>query len=111
MQKWQQQFSIGYFVIALILFFALQTFFASPHVETITYSRFKALAKKGLLSNVVIGEKTIRGEIKLEGLKEVLPAERLQILNEQNKTIFAAQSFSMFYLPIATPSRFGFHCS
>jgi hypothetical protein len=28
MGKWQQQFSIGYFVIALILLFALQTFFA-----------------------------------------------------------------------------------
>ncbi len=96
MQKWQQQFSIGYFVIALVLLFALQTFFASPHVATITYSRFKALAKKGLLSNVVIGEKIIRGEIKPERLKEVLPAERLQILNEQNKNIFAAQSFSMF---------------
>ena len=85
MQKWQQQFSIGYFVIALILLFALQTFFASPHTETITYSQFKALAKKGLLSNVVIGEKTIRGEIKPEGLKEVLSAERLKELNEKDK--------------------------
>jgi cell division protease FtsH len=85
MQKWQQQFSIGYFVIALVLLFALQTFFASPHVETITYSQFKALAKKGLLSNVVIGEKTIRGEIKPEGLKEVLSAERLKELNEKDK--------------------------
>ena len=27
MQKWQQQFSIGYFVVALVLLFALQTFF------------------------------------------------------------------------------------
>jgi hypothetical protein len=35
----------------------LQTFFASPRVDTITYSQFKVLAKKGLLSNVVIGEK------------------------------------------------------
>ena len=85
MQKWQQQFSIGYFVIALILLFALQSFFASSQVETITYSQFKALAKKGLLSNVVIGEKIIRGEIKPEGLKEVLPAEHLKALNEQNK--------------------------
>jgi hypothetical protein len=47
MGKWQQQFSIGYFVIALILLFALQTFFASPRVETISYSQFKTLTKKG----------------------------------------------------------------
>jgi cell division protease FtsH len=85
MQKWQQQFSIGYFVVALVLLFALQTFFASSHVETITYSQFKGLAKKGLVSKVVVGEKTIRGEIKPEGLNEVLPAERLKAWNEQNK--------------------------
>jgi hypothetical protein len=47
MPKWQQQFSIGYFVIALVLLFALQTYFASPRIETITYSQFKALARKG----------------------------------------------------------------
>jgi hypothetical protein len=71
MEKWKQQFSIGYFLVALILLFALQSFFASPRVETISYSQFKSLVKKGLVSNVVIGEKTIRGEIKPEGLKEV----------------------------------------
>ena len=60
MRKWQQQFSIGYFVIALILLFALQTYFASPRVETISYSQFKTLAQKGLVVNVVIGEKVIR---------------------------------------------------
>ena len=78
MGKWQQQFSIVYFVIALILLFALQTFFASTRVETISYSQFKTLAMKGLLSNIVIGEKIIHGEIKPEGLKEVLSVERLK---------------------------------
>ena len=85
MQNWRQQFSIGYFVVALILLFALQTFFASTRVETISYSQFKTLAMKGLLSNVVIGEKIIHGEIKPEGLKEVLSAERLKELNEKDK--------------------------
>jgi cell division protease FtsH len=85
MQKWQQQFSIGYFVVALVLLFALQTFFASPRVETITYSQFKALARKGLLSNVVVGEKVIHGEIKPEGIKDVLYADRLKSLKGKGK--------------------------
>src|SRR5215831_12027002 len=85
MGKWQQQFSIGYFVVALILLFALQTYFAAPRVETISYSQFKTLVKKGLVSNVVIGEKVIRGDIKPEGIKEVLSAERLKELNEKDK--------------------------
>jgi hypothetical protein len=95
MQKWQQQFSIGYFVIALILLFALQSFFASSQVETITYSQFKPLAKKGLLSNVDIGEKIIRAKSKQEGLKEVLPAERLKALNEQNKEAKTSLPFTV----------------
>ena len=63
----------------------LQTYFAAPRVETITYSQFKTLVKKGLVSNVVIGEKVIRGDIKPEGLKEVLSAEHLKELNEKDK--------------------------
>src|SRR5262245_45550381 len=85
MGKWQQQFSIGYFVITLILLFALQTYFAAPRIGTITYSQFKTLVKKGLVSNVVIGEKVIRGDSKTEGLKEVLSPERLKELNEKDK--------------------------
>jgi FtsH Extracellular len=64
MRKWQQQVSIGYFIVALLLLFALQSFFASARVETITYSQFRTLARKGLITNVVIGEKIIRGEIR-----------------------------------------------
>ena len=35
MGKWQQQFSIGYFVVALILLFALQTYFAAPRARRV----------------------------------------------------------------------------
>jgi hypothetical protein len=35
MRKWQQKFSIGYFFIALILLFLLQSYLASPPAESI----------------------------------------------------------------------------
>src|SRR6266576_2108082 len=79
MDKWQQKFSIGYFFIALILLFLLQNYLASPPVETINYSQFKTLAKKGMVANLVVGEKTIRGEMKPEGAKEALPPEKLKV--------------------------------
>jgi cell division protease FtsH len=85
MRKWQQQFSIGYFVVAVVLLFALQTFFASPRVETITYSQFKSLARKGLIANVVIGERVVRGEIKPEAVKEILPPDRLKSLKDEGQ--------------------------
>ena len=86
MEKWQQQFSIGYFIIALVILFALQTFLATPRVETIDYSRFKVLAKKGLVSNIILGEKTIRGEIKPEGIREAFSLEQIQTWGDEIKT-------------------------
>jgi cell division protease FtsH len=79
MDKWQQKLSIGYFFIALVLLFLLQTYLASPQVETVSYSQFKALVKSALLANLSIGEKAIHGEIKPEGVKQALPPERLKV--------------------------------
>jgi cell division protease FtsH len=78
MKKWKQHFSIGYFIVALLLLFALQYYFAAPKVETIGYSQFKTLVKKRLVTNLVMNDEVIRGEIKPEGVKEVLSAEQLK---------------------------------
>ncbi|HEY2922287.1 MAG TPA: ATP-dependent zinc metalloprotease FtsH [Candidatus Binatia bacterium] len=78
MGKWKQQFSIGYFIVAMLILFLLQYYFAAPKVETIGYSQFKTLVKKRLVTNLVINEQIIRGEIKPEGVKEVLSAEQLK---------------------------------
>jgi cell division protease FtsH len=83
MEKRQQQFSIGYFILVLIIVLGLQAYFASPSVETISYSQFKSLVKNRQVSNLVIGEKTIRGEIKPEAVKATVPTERLQALDEE----------------------------
>jgi cell division protease FtsH len=63
--------------------FALQTFLTGARDETISYSQFKVLVRKGLVSNVVIGEKAIRGEIKPEGIKEAISPERLKTLSDE----------------------------
>src|SRR5918996_6503872 len=85
MDKWRQQFSIGYFVVALLILFALQTYFAAPQIETVGYSQFKTLVKKGLVANLVVGEKLIQGEIKPEGVKDALSPERLKALGDSIK--------------------------
>src|ERR1043166_7036009 len=81
----RQQLSIGYFLLALAVLFGLQTFFTAARDENISYSQFKALAKRGAVSNVVIGDKAIRGEIKPEGVKEVIPPDRLKQLSDDIK--------------------------
>src|ERR687897_313480 len=56
----------------------IQNYFASPHTQTITYSQFKDLVQKGLLENVAIGEKIVRGNIKGEGIKQIFSPEKLK---------------------------------
>src|ERR671918_547607 len=81
----QQQFSIGNFILAVLIIFGLQTYFAAPPVETLAYSHFKALVKKGQVSDLVLGEKAIRGQIRPDAVKEVVSPERLKALGEDFK--------------------------
>src|SRR5256884_521646 len=85
MEKRQQQFSIGYFILAILIIFGLQTYFAAPPVETLNYSEFKNLVTKGQVSNLVLGEKAIRGEIKPEAVKTAVSPERLKSLGNEFK--------------------------
>jgi cell division protease FtsH len=78
MEKKQQQFSVGYFLIAVLIIMMIQNYFATPHTQTITYSQFKDLVQKGLVENLAIGEKIIHGTVKAEGLKQIFPAEKLK---------------------------------
>ncbi len=85
MEKKQQQFSVWYFIAAFIVVVIIQNFLANPPIETITYSQFKTLVKKGLAADLVIGERTIRGNMKGEGVKEILPPEKLKELPQDVK--------------------------
>ena len=85
MERRQRDFSIWYFIVTFIIILAIQHFWANSNVETITYSEFKSLVKKGLVTDVVIGEQAIRGTLKGQGLKEVLEPEELKSLDEETK--------------------------
>ncbi len=87
MEKKQQQFSIWYFIAAFIVILMIQNYLTGPHVETITYGQFKSLVKKGLLADVAVGEKIIRGNIKGEGVKQVLPPEKLKEIGHDGKKV------------------------
>ncbi len=78
MEQKQQQFSIGYFILAFIILLMIQNYFATPHTQTITYSQFKDLVQKRLIENVSIGEKILNGTVKGEGVKQIFPPEDLK---------------------------------
>ncbi|MGH7793960.1 MAG: ATP-dependent zinc metalloprotease FtsH [Candidatus Binatia bacterium] len=93
MDKRKQQLSIGYFVIALLMLFLLQYYFAAPQPLSIDYSEFKSLVRKRLVTDLALTDETLRGRIKPEGVKEVLSAEEFKALNEKVKEPKQALSF------------------
>ncbi len=76
----QQQFSVWYFLIAFLAIMAIQNFLFPPHAENLAYNEFKALLKAGKLDNVALGERTISGTLKPDGLEGLLPKEKLEEL-------------------------------
>jgi cell division protease FtsH len=80
MEAKRQRFSIGYFIAALTVLFLLQSVLFAPHAENLSYSEFKALMKKGKVSNLVLDKQTITGTLAADGLEGLLSKERLEEL-------------------------------
>jgi cell division protease FtsH len=86
MKQEQQAFSIWYFFVALALFLALQTYLPAYRAEMITYSQFKTLVRHGLVTDLVVEQGTIRGNITAEGMKQIFSEEKLQELKYDGKS-------------------------
>jgi cell division protease FtsH len=76
----KQQVSIWYFLIAFMLMLAIQNYVFGPHAENLAYNEFKTLLKAGKLDDVALGERTITGTLKSDGLQQLLPKNKLDEL-------------------------------
>ena len=77
----KQQFSLWYFVIALLAMVAIQEYLFSP-VHNLAYSDFKALVKAGKVKDVALGEQIISGTMSGDGLESVLSRESAEELKK-----------------------------
>ena len=80
METMQQKFSIGYFIAMIVALLVLQSVLFAPHAETLSYSEFKTLMKKGKVSNLLLDKQTITGTLVTDGLEGLLPKEKLDEL-------------------------------
>src|SRR5713226_9386123 len=78
MELKQRKFAIGYLAIVLITIFAFQFPLFGPRAANVSYSEFKALAKKGKVSNLTLDKETISGTLSTDGLETLLPKERVE---------------------------------
>ncbi len=77
----QRQFiPVWYMVGAVVVLLLMQSLLIEPPGRTINYSQFKFLLKERLVSELVVGEKNIRGQVQREGLRKILPPEQLESL-------------------------------
>src|SRR3990167_4138776 len=80
MEPKQQKFSVGYVIATVITLLLLQSLLFAPHRENLAYSEFKALVKKGKVSNLVLDKQTLTGAVSAEGLEGLLPKEKIEEL-------------------------------
>jgi len=86
MDSRQKQFSLWYFLGVIVLLFVMQTYFAGPHIETISYSDFKTLLAAGKVKEVTVGSEAIEATIDLKGADKLLPATVFESMKAQQAT-------------------------
>ena len=75
-------FSIWYFVGAMVILMAFQTYFLSDQVGQIPYNEFKKLLEANQLSDIVIYEEIISGKVKTGTLEGMVSPETLRSLGK-----------------------------
>jgi cell division protease FtsH len=85
MQPTQQKFSIVYVILAFAGLLLMQALLFGPHTENLSYRDFKTLLKADKVEDLAIGERTITGRLKTEGLEGLLPKEKIEELQRFGK--------------------------
>jgi len=76
----QRQFSIWYFMIALLAIVALQDYLGPRHAGIIPYSDFKALLKAGKLTDVALSDTVITGTALIDGVENIVSKQTAEQL-------------------------------
>jgi cell division protease FtsH len=85
MEPPQQKFSIVYFILTFVVLLLVQALLFGPHTENLSYRDFKVLLKAGKVTDLTIGERTISGRLKMEGLEGLLPEAKIKELQQFGK--------------------------
>jgi cell division protease FtsH len=78
----QQRSLLPYVVAAGLALILISSFLRGPHPESISYSEFKTLVRKGKVSNLILDAHVITGTLVTDGLEGVLPTEKIEALRQ-----------------------------
>jgi cell division protease FtsH len=71
---------LPYILVAGSALTIVASFLMAPHPESISYSEFKTLLRKGRVADLVVNSHAITGTVASEGLEGLLPAETIEAL-------------------------------
>jgi cell division protease FtsH len=72
----RMRFSLGYFIVTLLLMILIQNLFLTETIQRIPYSEFKEFLRSGKVESVTLGQDDLRGLLK-EGQESALGGTRL----------------------------------
>src|SRR5688500_14433832 len=72
----RDRFSLGYFVVALLLMILIQNLFLAETIHRIAYSEFKDFVRTGKVESVTLNQDEVRGQLK-DGQEAALGSTRL----------------------------------
>ena len=75
-------FSIWYFVLAMIILMAFQTYFLTDQIGQIPYNEFKKLLKTNKLTDIVIYEDIITGKVRTGEIEGLVSSDTLKQLGK-----------------------------
>jgi cell division protease FtsH len=75
-----QNVTLGYLIAGILAVVLIQSFIFAPHPESISYSEFKTLVKKGKVSDLLLDNQAITGTLAADGLEGILPKDKLEAL-------------------------------
>jgi cell division protease FtsH len=84
MELKQRKFAIGYLGITLLAILAFQLPLFGSQATNVSYSEFKALAKKGKVSNLTLDRETVSGTLSTDGIEALLPKEKVEELKRSS---------------------------
>ena len=76
-------FSIWYFVGAMLILMAFQSYFLSDQVGQLPYNEFKKLLKANQLNDIVIYDEIVSGKVKAGGLEGIVSPETAKLLGKE----------------------------
>ncbi len=76
-------FSIWYFVLAMLILMAFQSYFLADQVGQIPYNEFKKLLKSNKLTDIVIYEDIITGKVKTGEIEGLVSSDTLKQLGKE----------------------------